>query len=107
MTKPTTIKDGGDIEFLFTRGGLSTEGFTCRVQMKQYPGDTPAVSFLADADPNGLSWSGIITSAETDGLALGLWFLTAELVNATTGQQRQITGAPTRVEIGQSWFKVV
>ena len=103
-SRPTTIKVGGDIEFIFSRGGLTIEGFTCQVQMKQYPDDAPTISFFADEDENGLSWSGIFTSPETENLTPGLWFLTAELKNATTGQQRQITGAPTRVEVGKSWF---
>ena len=104
MPKSTSIKIGGDIEFLFDRGGLSVEGFTCQVQMKQYPDDAPIISFFADADPLNRSWSGRITSPETENLTPGLWHVTAELVNSTTGQQRQITGAPTRVEVQKSWF---
>jgi len=104
MPKSTSIKVGGDIEFLFDRDGLPIAGFTCEVQMKQYPDDSPLFSFFAEPDPLGFSWSGIITSAETANLTPGLWHLNAELVNATTGQQRQITGAPTRVEVQKSWF---
>jgi hypothetical protein len=104
MTQPTQIKVGGDIEFIFDRGGLPIAGFTCQVQMKQYPDDTPTISFFEEADPNGRTWSGIITSPETENLNPGLWFLTAELKNTATGQQRQITGAPTRVEVGKSWY---
>jgi len=104
MTRPTSIKAGGDIEFIFTRDGRPVAGFTCEVQLKQYPDDTPALSFFAEEDPGGRSWSGIITSDETENLEPGLWFLTAELKNIDTGQQRQITGSPTRVEVGKSWF---
>ena len=104
MPKSTSIKIGGDIEFVFDRDGLSIEGFTCEVQMKQYPDDSPALSFFAEPDPLGFSWSGIISRDETANLTPGLWHLIAELVNLTTGQQRQITGAPTRVEVQKSWF---
>lgn len=104
MPKSTSIKIGGDIEFVFDRGGLPIAGFTCEVQMKQYPDDIPAFSFFAEEDPLGLSWSGIITNDETANLTPGLWHLIAELKNETTGQQRQITGAPTRVEVQKSWF---
>jgi len=104
MPKATFIKIGGDIEFVFDRSGLSIEGFTCEVQMKQYPDDPPFFSFFAEPDPRGFSWSGIITSDQTANLTPGLWHLNAELKNVTTGQQRQINGAPTRVEVQKSWF---
>lgn len=104
MTRPTAIKAGGDIEFVFSRGGLSISGFTCQVQLKQYPDDAPALSFFADPDPNNITWSGIITTAQTENLAPGLWLLTAQLRNVTTGQGREITGAPTRVEVQKTWY---
>ena len=104
MTKATEIKEAGDIEFFFDRDGLPIAGFTCQVQMKQFPDDVATISVFAEEDPGGLSWSGILTTSETTKLKPGEWFLNALLVNTVTGQRRQITGSPSRVHVGKTWF---
>ena len=83
-----TVPKGRSLSFVFDRGGLTISGWVCTIEVKQFPGDTSAISRVITAD--GKEWPGFLTSTETAALsALGEWTITALITNATDDKEEQ------------------
>jgi len=83
-----TVRKGESFPFAFDMGGDSISDFTCTIEARKYPGDTPAVSRAIAPSANG--WSGFLTSAETDSLnQIGEWMLVGVITN--TAGDREAT----------------
>jgi hypothetical protein len=92
------ITKGESQPFKFDRDGASITGWTCTITAKRYAEDTPAISRVIT--PTGDAWEGFLTSDETNALAVGLWFLTASLINLATNEMEQKT---VRYDVGPAW----
>ena len=76
-----TVRKGRSLPFVFDRSGVSISGWICTIEVKQYPGDTAAISRVIA--PDGLEWPGFLTSTETAALSeLGEWMLIGKITNA-------------------------
>lgn len=93
-------QQGESIKFKFDRDGESINGFVCTITLKQFAEDSSAVTREIPADTTTESFSGFLTASETAGLAIGLWWLTGTLVNATLDLKEQI---PRRLNISKKW----
>lgn len=100
MNKIIRIQKGESLPFKFDRGGESIDGWTCTITAKQYPSDTAAINRVITPDTDDKSWSGYLTSDETNALATGLWYLTASLVNLSNNEMEQI---PVRFGVAPAW----
>lgn len=98
MNKIIRIQAGESLPFKFDRGGEVIDGWTCTITVKQYPGNTAAISRVVPAV--GKEWPGFLTSDETNALANGLWFLTGSLVNLANNEMEQI---PVRFGVAPAW----
>ncbi len=99
MANPITIiRTGSSLAFVFDRVGLSIEGWTCTISVKEFPSDTSAITRVIE--PVGFTWPGILTSGETALLLTGTYRLTGLLQDAVTGEQEEI---PTRFHISETW----
>lgn len=98
MQKIVGIQQGESLPFKFDRNGEDISGWTCVVEVKQFPGDTAPISRAITPTDN--AWSGFLTSTETAALAVGLRYLTATLTNATTDEKEQI---PKRFQVSKAW----
>lgn len=92
------ITQGESQPFSFDRAGDSITGWVCTITAKRYAEDTAAINRVIE--PTGDVWEGFLTSDETGALAVGLWFLTASLVNASTNEKEQKT---VRYDVGPAW----
>ena len=102
MSKLAIVQVGESLPFSFDRGDETTDGFICTISVKQRPSDTATISRVVPLDSNG-KWSGFLTSAEMTtigAVGISLWYLTAALVNATTGEKEEL---PERFSISTSW----
>lgn len=97
--KLVIIQKGESLPFKFDRGGLSIEGWTAQIKVKQKPTDAPTIDRTITADDDN-AFSGFLTSTETNLLIEGLWYLTGILNNATTDEQEEI---PVRFRVTKSW----
>ena len=97
MAKLTIIQKGESLPFSFDRGDESTDGYICTIFVRQFPADAAAITRVIPltTDDNGKKvWSGFLTQTETAALSdVGIWYLTAKLVNSTTDEEEQV---PTR-----------
>ncbi len=81
-----TIRKGGSLPFVFDRGGEDISGWICTIEVKQYPGDTPAIT--REVAPDGREWPGFLTSTETAALApLGTWMIVGVITNAAEDRE--------------------
>ena len=92
------ITQGESVPFSFDRDGASIVGWVCTITAKQYTEDTAPINRVIT--PTNDVWSGFLTQSETSGLAIGLWFLTASLVNTTTDEMEQKT---VRYDVAPGW----
>jgi hypothetical protein len=92
------ITKGESQPFSFDRGGASISGWVCTITAKQYASDTAPINRVIA--PTGDVWKGFLTQSETSGLAVGLWFLTASLVNLATDEMEQKTA---RYDVAPGW----
>ena len=80
------FKQGESVDFDFELpDGADNTDYICTVNVLQKPGDTPTISRVIDASGN--SWPGFLTSTETSSLAVGIWYMLAEMVNSTTDER--------------------
>jgi len=104
MEKLSVIQEGESFEFSFPTKDVDSEspvGWVCTISLKQYPGDSSAITpRIIALNAAGDAWSGFLTSTETTGLALGLWYLTATFVNATTDELQQDS---VRFSLSKKW----
>ena len=98
MAKIQIIRKGGSLDFTFDLAGESLAGWVLVIKVKQFPDDTASISrTIAGSDDK---WTGFLTSTETAALAVGSWWLTAIITNATTDEERQI---PERFQVVEDW----
>lgn len=95
-----TGQQAESIKFKFDRDGESITGFVCTITLKQFAEDSSVVTRIIPPDTADQSFPGFLTSTETTGLAIGLWWLTGTLVNAVSNMQEQI---PRRLNITKKW----
>ena len=63
---------------------------------------------LLSVDPEcPTQWSGLLTSADTAQLVVGLWHVFANLNNASTGEARQVKSGSIRFEVTQTIFTTI
>lgn len=92
------IKQGESYNFEFDRGEKSITGWTCLIELKQFPGDSAILS--RTITPTGSVWSGFLTQTETSGLSVGMHYLIAKLANTTTDEEEKIQ---KRINVSRSW----
>ncbi len=68
------IRQGNTFEFKVKPSGEGASGLTGVFEVKQYPGDAAAVSRSLTNNGDG-TFTGILTNAETDTLAIGQWMV--------------------------------
>ena len=98
MAKITIIRQGESLPFVFDRDGEDITGWTCLIEVKMFPDDTAIVS--RTIIPEDGQWTGFLTQTETMGLAVGLYYLTAQLSNVGTDEEEQ---KPTRFQVAKAW----
>lgn len=105
VAKPTQIAQGGSLPVTFDRDGQSIIGWTATIYVKQHINDDATIVRQLALDPENLNqWAGLLTSADTAQLAVGLWHVFCNLNNATTGEARQVKGGSIRFEVTQTIF---
>jgi len=108
MAKPTQIAQGGSLPITLDRDGESIDGWTATIYVKQHIKDDATIVRQLAVDPeNPLQWSGLLTSADTSLLSVGLWHVFGSLNNATTGEARQIKGGSIRFEVTETVFRSI
>lgn len=101
MTKITVANKGESVDFVFDRGGESISGFVCTIFVKEFSSDSAIITRVVEPDSDSESWSGFLTSSETDLLTPGTTYrFMAVLASATTGEQDEIQ---TRLSITATW----
>ena len=98
MNTLPNIQAGESQPFVFDRCELPISGWTCTASLKQFP-DDPAI-FSRVVPPLNNEWPGIVTTSETNGLAVGLYFLTGKMVNLSTNEQETKT---SRFFVTKAW----
>ena len=98
MAKITVLRKGESLPFEFDRGDESIAGWVCTLQVRKYPGDSAAISRVIP--PDGETWPGFLTQAETSALATGVWRMIGVLTNSVTDEEEQV---PLRFNITDSW----
>lgn len=98
MSKISVIRKGEDFEFVFDLGGESIDGWICTINVRKFTGDTSLITRVIA--PEGNTWPGFLTSAETALLDIGLYRLIGVLTNSTTDEERQPL---IRFNITDSW----
>lgn len=80
-----SIKQGESYPFTFDLNGASTDGWVCRLNLKQYPDDTTSINRTLTASNN--KWTGFLTERETRNLNVGQYTLIAKLTKASTNEK--------------------
>lgn len=108
MAKATQISQGGSLPITFDRDGESIDGWTATIYVKQHINDDATIVRQLEVDPdNPLQWSGLLTSADTALLSVGLWHVFANLNNASTGEARQVKAGSIRFEVTETIFGTI
>lgn len=101
MNKLVRIQQGESLPFRFDRDGALIDGWTCTIVLKQRPTDTDLLTGSGRViPPVDRTWPGFLTNSETGGLAIGLYYLTATLINLVSNELEQV---PVRVSVTQKW----
>ena len=95
MSAPNNIEQGETYAFSFDVSGDS--GLTGVFNVLQYPGATPAIT--RDLTIVGDEFTGELTSAETSALAIGQWFIHAN-ISDTDEDIRD----PVKLYVGKGWL---
>jgi len=108
VAKVESIAQGGSLPITFDRDGESIEGFTATIYVKQHIKDDATIVRQLEVDPeNSFQWAGLLTSADTALLSVGLWNVFANLNNASTGEARQIKAGSIRFEVTETIFTTI
>lgn len=93
------IRQGESLEFTFDLADdESNDGWTCLIEVKQYPDETALISrTIAVVDDQ---WSGFLTATETGALVPGTYTIFADITNSTTDQGRKDA---QRFHVGKTW----
>jgi hypothetical protein len=95
------IRKRESLDFIFDLGGEDISGWTCNINVKQYPDDTSLITRTIAPDATGKQWSGYITETESATLTEGvLYWLIGVLENATTDERRTV---PKRFQVSRQW----
>ena len=82
------IQQGDSLRFTFSRGGLSIEGWSLTISVKQISSDTSLITpRIITPDPDRNEWSGILTTAENGNLAIGEYSLTCQRGNSVSDEK--------------------
>ena len=105
MNKLTIIKQGESLPFLFDRGDNGIDGWTCTIYVKEKPSDADEGIFTARVvTPEGESWPGYLTTAETSVLTVlpkgAAYYLIGKLQNTTTLEEEIVT---QRFRVTTAW----
>jgi hypothetical protein len=93
------IRAGESLPFSFDRSGASITGWTCQINVKNFPQDTAIIQRTIEPETSA-GWTGFLTSTETAALSNGLFYLIALLDNATTDEEEQV---PVRFQVSTPW----
>jgi len=91
-----TIKQGESYDFSFDRGDDSISGWTCVINLKQYPSDVALVKRTVTATND--KWAGLLTQRETKNLPVGQYLIIASI---TKGTEKEVQ--TDRFHIGKGW----
>ena len=95
----TIIQKGESLPFVFDRSGNSIAGWICTINVKQFQADSSQVTRVIV--PDGTTWPGFLTSAETDALTPnGLYRIIGLLTNSGTNEEEQV---PIRFNLTGAW----
>ncbi len=103
MPAPDQVAQGENYDFSQTLGeGVETgdnniDGFTYRVDVKQFPDDVAAISKALN-NVSGPTVKGTLTPAETATLAIGLWYLI--ITSVDLDEEIQTT---RRIQVVKTW----
>ncbi len=102
MSIITPLRRGESLDFCFDLGGEPITDWICTMEVRMYTGDDAEISRVIEPDTSNRSWPGFLTSSETAGLSsVGTYRILGILTNATTEEQRQVTGV--RFNLTESW----
>ena len=83
-----SILEGDSLRFTFSRGGLSIEGWSLTISVKQITSDTSLITpRIITPDPDRHEWSGMLTPDEIGNLAIGDYSLTGQRVNSVSNEK--------------------
>jgi len=103
MTKPTSIRQGANLELTYDLGGKPIKGHTCDVYIKQHAKDTAFLTKLdIDVDPeNPRQWSANIKPSDSATLAGGLWYAFANIIKSSplNEEARQVVSRSIRFQV--------
>ena len=101
MNKLVRIQQGESLPFRFDREGADIAGWTCTIVLKKRPPDTDLLTGVGRViAPVDRMWPGFLTNSETGPLAVGLYYLTATLINLVSNELEQV---PVRVSVTEKW----
>ncbi len=101
MNKLIRIQQGESLPFRFDRDGADIGGWVCTIVLKKFPPDVDLLTGVGRViPPVHRGWPGFLTNSETGPLAIGLYYLTATLINIVNNELEQI---PVRVSVTTKW----
>ena len=102
MSNPIEIiRKRESLDFTFDLGGEDIAGWTCNINVKQFPDDASLITRTIPADSGSESWSGFITETESATLTEGvMYWLIGILENTTTDERRSV---PKRFQVSRQW----
>jgi hypothetical protein len=90
------IEQGETYAFAFDIAGDDISGFTGTWKLLQFPGDTPTVTGVLTFDDN--QFKGTLSSATTENLDIGDWYIYASLTDADEDIRD-----PIKFSVGVKW----
>lgn len=100
MSNLVIYEPGESIDFKFDRDGLSINGYSCVISLKQHPDD--AAIFSRTVTPTGNTWVGFLTKTETSSLSPGIYYLIANITNTAT-DEKEVIREQSRFRITKGW----
>lgn len=97
MSVPDQVQQGTNYDFCQTLNGDEVASFTYQLDVKQFPADVSSISRIL-TDVEGNTVKGTLTPAETDPLAIGLWYL---IITSTDSDET--IKETRRIEIKEKW----
>ena len=85
----TKVRQGDSLTFEFDLGGLSLNGWTCIVEVMEFPGDTALISKTISRN-NERAWNGALSTLETADLPSGITYRMYAHQTSSLGDSRTI-----------------
>jgi len=113
MARIRAIAQGQSLDFSFslpedeTGNDVRTTGFTCLMEVKQFPEQDAFISRIIPESADALSWEGFLTSAETaplPGSSESPYYTLAKITNIATGEQFEISDGSHRFHVTETFF---